>query len=95
AGLPYPARRELLEWHHLVGAQSRAWSALSEAERELALADSPIASGLPAPVTELIELEARLGDVLTTLHHQELARVQAALREVDAWLRARPARADA
>jgi hypothetical protein len=90
AGAPHPRREAVLEWARLAHEHDATWQSLTDAEREIALAQDREGADRPlttAAVDRYLAIEAELEAVYCErLRPGELAKIRAALDELRAWL---------
>jgi hypothetical protein len=92
AGAAYPQREAILEWARLAEAPDEAWESLTEAEREMLLAET---GELPrAKSTAGIDRYREATDALNTFYYGrlrpgELEKIRRALAALRSWLEER------
>jgi hypothetical protein len=90
AGVPHPQRETVLEWARLVRDQDESWQSLTDAEREIALAQARDEADKPKTTTAVdryLGIEAELEVVYyERLRPGELAKIRLALDQLRAWL---------
>jgi len=90
AGAQHPQRDAILEWARLAAEHDAAWQNLTDAERDIALAQSREDVEKP-PTTPAIERYLQIEDELDLLysgrlHAGELLKIRRALAELRDWL---------